>query len=180
MPVLSNESQSNESQSNESLQISFTTEVGPSPNTFQLLEGSNELFLKNDHKNIHGRNRIYFYDKTELIDVLYRILEIYDNLVTITVIFDEENVKEEVLEFLRDQNPKKTLRMTIFSRTGEEREIESTSRTSDGEKNCSDGENDNSRVNNRMSDRNDEEFERYLSLLNSLRVCRKTRSLDTV
>lgn len=84
------------------VRISLTPGIGADHSTHQILD--NRMLLSTE-----AQCRLYTYESTE--DCLYKLMETYDGIDSFSIFVDSLDESMHILEFLRDQNPRKEIRV---------------------------------------------------------------------
>lgn len=88
--------------------ISFTQKFPADENTFQI--ALNDIFMSTKkHKNLFLVNEV-----DEIYDKLYHIMEKYDSLEAFSIYCENFEKIFNFLDFLRQENPKKTINVFCF------------------------------------------------------------------
>lgn len=92
-----------------SVRISFTHYVPADKNTYQILE-DNFISIQNNDKNLFISS-----SNEDTEGYLYNIMEYYDSLDSFNIFLDDFDKYLKFIEFLRDQNPRKEIRIYYYN-----------------------------------------------------------------
>lgn len=96
-----------------SVRVSLTRHVGADAATHQILDSWSAL------AGTQAPNQHLSYTRRDTEDHLYRIMERHDSIASFSVFVDDLVSSLDVLSFMRDQCPKKEIRVYWMNRTAE-------------------------------------------------------------